>query len=156
MNITVTLFAQSLSFFLFVVFTMKYVWPPLNKVLEERRKKIADGLAEAEKAHRDLEFAEKKSLELVREGRAKSKTIIDQAEQRRVEIIEAAKSDARTEGERILAVARGEIEQERQRAKDSLRNEVAALVLLGVEQVLQREVDKQTHEAALSQLGAGL
>ncbi len=156
MNITITLFAQSLSFFLFVVFTMKYIWPPLAKVLEERKKKIADGLAEAERAHRDLEFAEKKSLSLVREGKGKSRAIIEQAEKRRDEIIEEAKEDARIEGERILNAAKSDIEQERQRTKDALRTEVSALALAGAERILMREIDKDAHSDMLDKLSAEL
>lgn len=156
MNITVTLFAQSLSFFLFVVFTMKYVWPPIMNALNERTKKIADGLAEAEKGHHELELAEKRATEILHEGKEKSKEFIDQAQKRHDEIVEEAKDDAREEGERILNAARAEIEQERQQAKEKLRAEVSALAIAGAEQILMREVDKKAHNEILDKISVGL
>lgn len=156
MNITVTLFAQSFSFFLFVVFTMKYVWPPIMNALNERKKKIADGLAEAEKGHHELELAEKRSAEILREGKEKSREFIDQAQKRHDEIVEEAKDNARIEGERILIAARVEIDQERQLAKDSLRAEVSALAIAGAEQILMREVDKNAHNEVLDKISASL
>ncbi len=156
MNITVTLFAQSFSFFLFVVFTMKYVWPPIMNALNERTKKIADGLAEAEKGHHELELAEKRSAEILREGKEKSKEFIDQAQKRHDEIVDEAKDAAREEGERILTAARVEIDQERQQAKESLRAEVSALAIAGAEQILMREVDKNAHNEVLDKISASL
>lgn len=156
MNITVTLFAQSLSFFLFVVFTMKYVWPPIMNALNARTKKIADGLAEAEKGHHELELAEKRATEILREGKEKSKEFIEQAQKRHDEIVEEAKDDARIEGERILAAARSAIEQERQQAKEALRIEVSALAIAGAEQILMREVDKNAHNEVLDKISVGL
>ena len=156
MNITVTLFAQSFSFYLFVVFTMKYVWPPIMNALNERTKKIADGLAEAEKGHHELELAEKRSAEILREGKEKSKEFIDLGQKRHDEIVEEAKDNARIEGERILVAARAEIDQERQQAKESLRAEVSALAIAGAEQILMREVDKKAHNEVLDKISAGL
>ena len=156
MNITVTLFAQSFSFFLFVVFTMKYVWPPIMNALNERTKKIADGLAEAEKGHHELELAEKRSAEILREGKEKSRELIDLGQKRHDEIVEEAKDNARSEGERILIAARVEIDQERQQAKDSLRAEVSALAIAGAEQILMREVDKNAHNEVLDKISASL
>lgn len=156
MNITATLIGQSISFFLFVVFTMKYVWPPIMNALNERKKKIADGLAEAEKGHHELELAEKRSAEILREGKEKSREFIDQAQKRHDEIVEEAKDNARIEGERILIAARVEIDQERQQAKDSLRAEVSALAIAGAEQILMREVDKNAHNEVLDKISASL
>jgi F-type H+-transporting ATPase subunit b len=156
MNITVTLFAQSFSFFLFVVFTMKYVWPPIMNALNERTKKIADGLAEAEKGHHELALAEKRSAEILREGKEKSKEFIDQAQKRHDEIVDEAKDAAREEGERILHAARVEIEQERQEAKETLRAEVSALAIAGAEQILMKEVDKNAHNEVLDKISASL
>jgi len=156
MNITVTLFAQSFSFFLFVVFTMKYVWPPIMNALNERTKKIADGLAEAEKGHHELELAEKRSAEILREGKEKSREFIDQAQKRHDEIVDEAKDAAREEGERILHAARVEIEQERQEAKETLRAEVSALAIAGAEQILMKEVDKNAHNEVLDKISASL
>ncbi|RKZ49526.1 MAG: F0F1 ATP synthase subunit B [Gammaproteobacteria bacterium] len=156
MNITVTLVAQSLSFFMLVVFTMKYVWPPIMNALSERTKKIADGLAEAEKGHHELELAEKRSAEILREGKEKSKEFIDLGQKRHDEIVDEAKDNARIEGERIITAARGAIDQERQQAKDALRAEVSALAIAGAEQILMREVDKNAHNEVLDKISAGL
>ena len=156
MNITATLIGQSISFFLFVVFTMKYVWPPIMNALNERKKKIADGLAEAEKGHHELELAEKRSAEILREGKEKSREFIDQAQKRHDEIVDEAKDAAREEGERIKQAARVEIDQERQLAKDSLRAEVSALAIAGAEQILMREVDKNAHNEVLDKISASL
>ncbi len=156
MNITATLIGQSISFFLFVIFTMKYVWPPIMNALNERTKKIADGLAEAEKGHHELELAEKRSAEILREGKEKSKEFIDLGQKRHDEIVEEAKDNARIEGERILIAARVEIDQERQQAKDSLRAEVSALAIAGAEQILMREVDKNAHNKVLDKISASL
>lgn len=156
MNITATLIGQSASFFLFVVFTMKYVWPPIMNALNERTKKIADGLAEAEKGHHELELAEKRATEIMREGKEKSKEYIDQAQKRHDEIVDEAKDHAREEGERLLHAARVEIEQERQEAKEKLRAEVSALAIAGAEQILMREVDKNAHNEVLDKISASL
>ena len=118
MNINLTLFGQMAAFICFVMFCMKYVWPPIMNALNERTKKIADGLAEAEKGHHELELAEKRSAEILREGKEKSKEFIDQAQKRHDEIVDEAKDAAREEGERILTAARVEIDQERQQAKE--------------------------------------
>ena len=156
MNITATLIGQSVSFFLFVYFTMKIVWPPIMNALNERKKKIADGLAEAERGHHELALAEKRSTEILREGKEKSKEFIDQAQKRHDEIVDQAKDDAREEGERILHAARVEIEQERQEAKETLRAEVSALAIAGAEQILMREVDKKAHDDVLNKISASL
>ncbi len=156
MNITATLIGQSFFFFLFVVFTMKYVWPPIMNALNERTKKIADGLAEAEKGHHELELAEKRATEILHEGKEKSKEFIDQAQKRHDEIVDVAKDDAREEGERILHAARAEIGQERQQAKETLRAEVSALAIAGAEQILMREVDRNAHNEVLDKISASL
>ena len=156
MNITLTLIGQSISFFLFVLFTMKYVWPPLMDALNERKKKIADGLAEAERGHRELELAEEKAKKVLREGKEKSQEFINQAQRRHDEIVEEAKKHAREEGERILAAAQAQIEQERQRAKEALRTQVAMLAIAGAEQILMREVDKGTHNQVLDKISTEL
>ena len=156
MNITLTLIGQSISFFLFVLFTMKYVWPPLMDALNERKKKIADGLAEAERGHHELELAEEKAKKVLREGKEKSQEFINQAQRRHDEIVEEAKKHAREEGERILAAAQAQIEQERQRAKEALRTQVAMLAIAGAEQILMREVDEGTHNQVLNKISTEL
>jgi F-type H+-transporting ATPase subunit b len=156
MNINLTLIGQAISFGIFVWFCVKYVWPPLLKALEERETRIADGLAAAEKGQRDLESAGQKVEEILQEGRNKAQEFIAQSQRRGDEIIEQAKHTAIEEGERLLAAARGQIGQERNEARESLRKEVAVLALTGAEQVLMREIDAAAHREVLDKLTAEL
>ncbi len=156
MNITVTLIGQSIAFFLFVVFTMNYVWPPIINALEKRKKTIADGLAAGEKGHQELELAQRRFEELVEEGKKNAAVIIAQAQKRHDEIVEEAKDAARTESDRIKEGARSEIDQEKEIARQTLRQQVAELALMGAEQILMREVDRKTHNEVLNKISAGL
>ncbi len=156
MNINLTLIGQSISFVFFVWFCLKFIWPPIVNALEQRRKKIADGLAAGEKGHHELELAQKKAVELIREGKEKAAEIISHAQKRHDEIVEEAKENAHTEGNRILASARSEIDQERLQVKEELRQQVALLAIAGAEQILMREVDKKAHKEALEKISAGL
>ncbi len=154
MNINLTLIGQAISFAIFVWFCVKYVWPPILKALEERETRIADGLAAAEKGQRDLENAGERVEEILQEGRDKAQEFVNQSQKRADEIVDLAKQTASEEGERILAAARGQIDQERNEARESLRSEVAALALAGAEQVLMREVDATAHREVLDKLTA--
>ena len=154
MNINLTLIGQAISFGIFVWFCVKFVWPPLLKALEERETRIAEGLAAAEKGQRDLEFAGQKVEEILQEGRNKAQEFIVQSQRRGDEIIDQAKHTAIEEGERLLAAARGQIGQERNEARESLRKEVAVLALTGAEQVLMREIDAAAHREVLDKLTA--
>lgn len=156
MNFNATLIGQTIAFAVFVYFCMKYVWPPIIKALEERQSKIADGLAAAEKGRHELELAEKRAKELLREGKEKSQEFIVQAQKRADEVVEASKDTAKVEGERILTAARAEIEQERQHAREELRQQVAQLAIAGAEQILMREVDVAAHSEVLDKLGSQL
>lgn len=156
MNITVTLIGQSIAFFLFVVFTMKYVWPPIISALEKRRQNIADGLAAGEKGHQELELANQRFEELVREGKQKATDIIALAQKRHDEIVEEAKMAAKKESEWIREGARSEIEQEKEIARQGLRQQVAELALLGAGQILMREVDRKAHNDVLNKISASL
>jgi F-type H+-transporting ATPase subunit b len=154
MNINLTLIGQAISFAIFVWFCVKYVWPPVLKALEERETRIADGLAAAEKGQRDLENAGQRVEEILAEGRDKAQEFITQSQKRADEIVKEAKSTAVEEGERLLVAARSRIDQERNEARESLRNEVAVLALSGAEQVLMREVDANVHRDVLDKLTA--
>lgn len=154
MNINLTLLGQAISFAIFVWFCVKYVWPPILKALEERETRIADGLAAAEKGQRDLENAGQRVEEILQEGRDKAQEFVNQSQKRADEIVDQAKLAATEEGERILATARGQIDQERNEARESLRKEVATLALAGAEQVLMREVDANAHREVLDKLTA--
>ena len=156
MNMNLTLLGQAISFAIFVWFCVKFVWPPVLKALEERETRIADGLAAAERGKHELELADRRSTEILREGKEKAQGFVTQAQKRGDEIIEAAKLDAQEEAERIKIAAAAEIEQNRNRARDELRSQVAKLALAGAEQVLMREIDEQAHREVLDKLAADL
>ncbi len=156
MNLNATLIGQSITFLVFVWFCMKYIWPPLTRALEERRRKIADGLAAAERGRREQELAARRAAEVIHEAKEQAADIIARAERRAAEIVEEAKAEARAEGERILAAARSEIEQEIHRAREELRRQVAALAVAGAERILEREVDERAHARLLDELAARL
>lgn len=156
MNINLTMIGQAISFAIFVWFCLKYVWPPILKALEERETRIADGLAAAERGKHELELAEQRATNAMREGKDKAQDFISQAQKRADEIVEAAKLTAREEAERIRAAAKAEIEQDRNRARDELRAQVAHLAVAGAEQILLREVDEAAHRDVLNKLAANL
>lgn len=154
MNINATLIGQSIAFFIFVWFCMKYVWPPIMKALEERKAKIADGLAAAERGQHEQELAEKRAVEVIHEAKEQASEIIAQAQKRANEIVEEAKDNARAEGERLVAAANAEIEQEMNRAKEHLRGQVVSLSVAGASKVLSREIDEKAQEDLLKDLVA--
>jgi len=149
-NLNATLFAQLVVFFILAWFTMKFVWPPIVKALDERAKKIADGLAAAERGKHDLELATKRSVEAMREGKEKAAELLAQAEKRAAQIVEEAKASAKVEADRIVAGAKAEIDQEAMRAKESLREQVAVLAVAGAEKILRREINAQAHADLLA------
>lgn len=156
MNINLTLIAQMFSFALFVWFTMRYVWPPIMLALNEREKRIADGLAAAERGQRDKELAEQRARETLHEAHTRATELIAQAQKRADALVEEAKDNARVEGERLLHVARAQIDQERNQAREQLRTQVVVLALAGAERILAREVDPAAHGRMLNELAAGL
>lgn len=151
MDINLTLIGQMITFALFVWFTMKYVWPPITKAMQEREKKIADGLAAADKGQRDLELAMHKSLEILEEAKINASRIIDQANKRAAHIVEEAKEQAREEGKKIIERARDEVEQQVNEAKRQLQNQVAELAITMAEKIIQRDIDPKTHQQLLTQ-----
>ena len=156
MNINATLFVQMVVFFIGGWVTMKFIWPPLIRALDERRKKIADGLAAADRGNRSLDDAQKKIAQFDADARSRAQSLIADTEKRVQEMIEAAKGQAKVEGDRIVAAAKSEAEQEMQRAKETLRDQVAVLAVAGAEQILRREVNPQVHAELLAQLKAKL
>ncbi|MDR1888442.1 MAG: F0F1 ATP synthase subunit B [Zoogloeaceae bacterium] len=150
MNLNSMLYAQIVVFFVLAWFTMKFVWPPIVKALDERAKKIAEGLAAGERGKQELELATRRSTDALREGKEKSAEILGQAEKRAAQIIEEAKAQARIEAERVIVSAKAEIEQESLRAKEGLRDQVAALAVAGAEKILRREIDAKAHAQLLS------
>ena len=152
MSFNLTLIAQMLAFAAFILFTVKVVWPHLLRAIETRQKTIADGLAAAERGKQDLENAAKRTAEMMGEARQQVQDTIAQADKRGTQIIEEAKGTAKTEGDRIVTAAKAEIEQEVARAKEALREQVAALAIAGAEKILRREVDAKAHADLLAQL----
>ncbi|MFP5408502.1 MAG: F0F1 ATP synthase subunit B [Gammaproteobacteria bacterium] len=156
MNFNATLIGQSITFAFFVWFCMKFVWPPIMNALEARKKQIADGLAMADRGRHELELASRKAGDNLRDAKAQAAEVIAQAEKRAAQIIEEAKQAAKVEGDRQLAAAQANIVQESNRAREALREEVAALAVAGAEKILRREVNAQTHADLLGQLKAEL
>lgn len=154
MNINATLIGQTIMFALFVWFCMKFVWPPIMAALDARNKRIADGLAAAERGKNDLALAAKRSTELLREAKEKVAEIIALGDKRASEIVEEAKAQAKIEGERIVTAAKAEIEQEVFRAKEQLRTQVSAIALAGASKILGREIDAKAHNDLLDKLVA--
>jgi len=154
MNINATLLAQTIMFALFVWFCMKFVWTPIMAALDARKKQIADGLAEAERGKHDLELAAKRSAEILREAKEKAGEIIVGSEKRGSEIVEEAKVHAKVEGERIIAGAKAEIDQEVFRAKEQLRTQVSSIAMAGASKILGREIDANAHNDLLDKLVA--
>jgi len=152
MNLNLTLFGQTIAFAIFVWFTMRFIWPPLRDALHERQKKIADGLAAAERGEHEEELARQRATETLREAKDQASEIIDQAQKRANEIVEEAKGTARTEGERIKQAAQSEIEQEVTRAREHLRGQVVAIAISGAEKVLHKEIDADAHARVIDDL----
>jgi F-type H+-transporting ATPase subunit b len=156
MNINLSLFAQAASFALFIWFTVKFVWPPIIRAIEQRQKTVADGLAAAERGKQDLELASRRANDLIREAKEQAQVIIAQADKRGVQLVEEAKASAKAEGERMITAAKAEIEQEVSRAKDTLRTQVAVLAVQGAEKILRREVDAKAHAELLNAVASEL
>lgn len=156
MDINASLLGQAITFAVLVWFTMKFVWPPLTTMLDERAKRIADGLAAADRGKQDLQNAEKLAADKVREAKKQASEIIAQAEKRAAQIVEESKDAARVEGERIVAGAKAEIDQEVHRAKEALRAQVAGLAVAGAEKILRKEIDAAKHADLLTSIQAEL
>lgn len=156
MNINATLFAQTVVFLILAWFTMKFIWPPLINAIDERAKKIADGLAAAEKGKADLQLASKRADEALAEARETGAKRIADAEKRAQSVAEEIKQNAQAEAERIIANAKAEAAQQMIKARESLRGEVAVLAVKGAEQILKREIDAKAHADLLNQLKAEL
>jgi len=155
-NLNARLIAQSIVFLVLVWVTKSYIWPPLLKALEDRQKKIADGLAAADRGSASLADAQKKIAALEAETRARAQVIIAEHEKRAAAIIEEAKAQAKVEADRLIAAAREEAEQQVVRARNALRDQVAVLAVAGAEQILRREVNASAHADLLGQLKARL
>ncbi|ALQ50346.1 F0F1 ATP synthase subunit B [Nitrosomonas ureae] len=145
MNINFTLISQAIAFSVFIWFTVKFVWPPLLRAIEDRQKTIADGLAAGERGRHELELASQRSSDVLKDAKQRASEIIIQAEKRATEIIEEAKKSAKEEGDRIVAGAKADIEHEIFSAKEVLRQQVSELAVAGAAKILRREVDAKAH-----------
>lgn len=156
MNINLTLIGQSITFFFFVWFCYAFVWRAVRSMMDERSRKIADGLEAADRASQDLELAQERAAQQLRDAKTEAASIIESANKRASQIVEEAKDQARAEADRIKTAANAEIEQEVNRAKEQLRGKVAALAIAGAEKVLQASIDQNAHNALVENLAAGL
>lgn len=152
LDINLTLVVQMLVFAAFVLFTMKLVWPPLVKALEERQEKIADGLSAAERGRKELELAQHRVKDELKQAKAQSADIIDKANKRAAQIIEEAKETARREAQIQAKIAQEQLVQQVNHAKDDLRKQVAKLAVTGAEKILMREIDANANSALLDNL----
>jgi F-type H+-transporting ATPase subunit b len=155
-NLNATLFAQFVVFFILAIFTMKFVWPPLMKALDERAERIANGLAAADRGKAEMAAAEKRIAAELAATRDESTKRIADAEKRAAAIIEEAKQQASVEAARIIEGAKAEAEQQVTRAREELRGQVAALAVQGAEQILKREVNAAAHADLLNRLSTEL
>ena len=154
MNFNATLIGQSITFIIFVWFCMKFIWPPVMHALEARKKKIADGLAAAERGKHEQELAQERAKDILREAKEQAGEIINRADKRAAEIVDEAKGEARAEGDRLKIAAHAEIEQELNRVREELRGQVVSIALAGAGKVLEREVDEASHGDLLKRLAA--
>ena len=152
MNFNFTLVGQLLAFILFVWFCMKYVWPPMLKILEEREKEIADGLNAASEGRRELEEANARKEEILGEAKKEAADLVGQANQRANQLVEEAKTSAQEEAEKIKVSAQNDIEQSTKRAREELRSEVATLAVAGAEKILNSEIDEKKNSELIDEL----
>jgi F-type H+-transporting ATPase subunit b len=155
-NVTATLIGQIIVFGVLVWFVKAVLWGPMLNMMEERKKRIADGLAAAERGQKEQEEAEQKVKQRLDEAKQRASEIINQAQRRANELVEEAKTDAHEEGERIKSAAQSDIEQEINRAREGLRMQVGAIAIAGAEQILKREIDAKAHTTVLNELAAQL
>lgn len=152
MNLTATLIIQSLVLLILAWVVMKFIWPPLIAAIEERQRKIAEGLAAADKGEKSLADAQASAADIVKDARVQAGKIVDQAHRRSTEMIDEAKSTALAEGQRLVSDARQEVALEKGRVRDQLRAEVGSLAIAGAARVLGREIDAKAHADLIEQL----
>jgi F-type H+-transporting ATPase subunit b len=152
MEINATLIGQMLVFGVLIWFSWKFIWPPLTRAVEDRQKKISEGLAAAERGQKELQQSHGEAAVIVNEAREKALKIVDQASRRSNEIIEEARTTAIAEGQRLVGDARQEVHLEQARARDALRKDVAQLAVAGASRLLEREIDPKAHADLIEKL----
>ncbi len=156
MSINLTMIGQAIAFIFFVIFCMKFVWPPLTQVLRDRQKAISEGLEKAADAEKKLALANESSAAELEEAKKQAAELINQARNRANQIVEEAKSQARDEADKIIQGAQGDIEQEINRAREELRSRVSELAIEGAERILETSIDRGAHESMLNKLATQL
>ena len=156
MNLNATILGQAIACVLFVLFCMKYVWPPIMAAIEKRQKEIADGLSSAERAKKDLDLAQANATDQMKKAKAEASALIEQANKQRAQIIDEAKAEAEVERSKIVAQAQAEIDAERKRAREELRKQVAILAVAGAEKIIERSVDEAANSDIVDKLVAEL
>lgn len=154
MNITATLFGQVIVFTILILFIKRFLWEPVLNAMEDRKARIAEGLAASEKGAEDARLAEERALEILRDAKNQAAEIVAQGKSREAQIVEEAKNKAIEEANRIKAATEAELEQEVIRAKDSLRTQVSELAVAGASKILGKEIDAKTHKSVLDELVA--
>jgi F-type H+-transporting ATPase subunit b len=155
-NFNATFIGQIVVFAIFVILCAKFVWPPIMAAMQERQKKIAEGLDAASKADKALELAQNDAASKIREAKEQVAEMLDQANRRAAAIVDEAKAEAEAEAKRIVAAAQSDVDKERNLAREELRAKVAELTLAGAEKILQAEVDQKKHSELLDKLAAEL
>lgn len=156
MNINATLIGQMIAFAVFVWFTMKFVWTPIVAALAERKNKIAEGLAAAERGQHEQELGQRRAKEVLQEAKDRAAELLVQAQKRATQIEEEAKQEALAKKERMQEAAQAEIEQEANRAREDLREKVTALAVAAAEKILEKEIDASTHKALVESFASKL
>ena len=152
MEINATLLGQMITFFLFVWFTLKFIWPPLMKAIKERQRKISAGLNAAERGNKSLALAQQKSKEIMQEAKGKASDIVDKAHTHAGQIIDEEKAKGKAEYLRITEHGKKDVEQQVSKAKETLSADLAALVIVGAEKILEKEIDKAAHNKMIEEL----
>ena len=156
MNLNATILGQAIAFVLFVWFCMKYVWPPIMAAIEKRQKEISEGLSSAERAKKELDLAQADATDQLKKAKAEAQVIIDQANKRKAQIVDEAKTEAEQERNKIVSQAKAEIDAERQRAREELRKQVGILAIAGAEKIIERSVDEAANSDIVDKLVAEL
>ncbi|MGP4123737.1 MAG: F0F1 ATP synthase subunit B [Sodalis sp. (in: enterobacteria)] len=156
MNLNATILGQTIAFVLFVMFCMKYVWPPLIAAIENRQKEIADSLSSVERAKKDLVIAQAKAIDHLKQAKVEAQAIIEQANKRKAQVIDDTKAAAEAERKKILALAKAEVNSEYKRAREELRKQVATLALAGAEKIIERSVDEAANSDIIDKIIATL
>ncbi|MCE1857275.1 F0F1 ATP synthase subunit B, partial [Enterobacter hormaechei] len=151
-----TILGQAIAFVLFVMFCMKFVWPPIMAAIEKRQKEIADGLSSAERAKKDLDLAQANATDQMKKAKVEAQVIIEQANKQKAQILDDAKAEAEQERNRIVTQAQAEIDAERKRAREELRKQVAMLAIAGAEKIIERSVDEAANSDIVDKLVAEL